>query len=276
MDLNGYTITTNGSYGVIKADGGCSIKNGNIVYTGTNAAIKVWNADIIEGINIEVTNTSGATIGGIVLQEGSTTRVNSIKNVTITGAGLTNGIQTYNCGTAEKNVIDYMENVEIDAVGVAMNIYAPCGTAENCTFKGGNYGIEIWIKGEYNASLNLVNCEVEGGETYDVFVHDEFNNKPGLTNNGTLTLTADAATGLSNGRVLKTVMHGSNLVVENKLLFCNFKFTVVISKNNNIGIISINRYLVCILWFDIDIKRTLAHNFTAVFECLPFYCKLSI
>ena len=216
LDLNGNTITTNGSYGVIKADGGCSIKNGKIVYTGTNAVIKVWNANLIKDIEIEATNTSGATIGGIVIQEGSAVRVNSIKNVTIKGDGLTNGIQTYNCGTAKEDVIGYMEEVNIDARGVAMNIYAPCGTAKDCTFKGDNYGIEIWIKGTYNASLDLVNCTVEGGETYDVFVHDEFNNKPGLKNDGTLTLTADEATGLSDGRVLKTVMHESNLVVENK------------------------------------------------------------
>ena len=216
LDLGGKTLTTGNAYGGMSIKNGATVKNGNIVHTATVAAIKVWNATAFENLTIEVPGVGNTekVIGGIVIQEGSTVRVDAIKNVTIKGAGLTNGIQTYNCGTAKENVIGSMENVNIDAVGVAMNVYAPCGTATNCTFKGGNYGIEIWIKGNYNATLDLVNCEVVGGGDYDVFAHDEF--KDHVTNNGTLKLTADAATGLDNSRVNTVVLHESNIAVENE------------------------------------------------------------
>jgi hypothetical protein len=71
-----------------------------------------------------------------------------------------------------------------------MLISAPCGTATNCTVKGGVNAIEIFIKGNYSASLTLESSKVEGG----VFAHDEFNSNPDIVNNGTLSLTVDAAT----------------------------------------------------------------------------------
>ncbi len=192
LDLGGYVLTTRNAYGGISVKNNPTIKNGTIVHASNTAAIKVWNATAFEDLVIDVQGKGDAnkTIGGIVLQSGSTTKVGSIKNVTIKGDALTNGIETYNCGDATENVIGSMENVTIDAVGTAMNISAPCGTATGCTFKGGVNGIEIWIKGNYSASLNLVECDVTGG----VYAHDEFNSNPDIVNNGTLSLTADSET----------------------------------------------------------------------------------
>ena len=192
LDLGGKTLTTGNAYGGISVKNNATIKNGTIVHASNTAAIKVWNATAFEDLVIDVQGKGDAnkTIGGIVLQSGSTTRVGSIKNVTIKGAALTNGIETYNCGDAAENVIGSLENVTIDAKGTGMLISAPCGTATNCSISGDVNGIEIFIKGTYSASLELVNSKVEGG----VSAHDEFNSNPGVENNGTLSLTVDANT----------------------------------------------------------------------------------
>ena len=210
LDLGGNTLTTRNAYGGMSIKNNPTIKNGNIVHASNTAAIKVWNATAFEDLVIDVQGKGDAnkTIGGIVLQEGNKTRVGSIKNVTIKGDALTNGIETYNCGNATENVIGAMENVTINAVGTAMLISAPCGTAKNCTFNGGVNGVEIWIKGTYSASLDLVDCDVVGG----VFAHDEFNTNPGVVNNGTLTLTADeATTGAAPEDVTLTIARAENL-----------------------------------------------------------------
>ncbi len=192
LDLGGKTLTTQNAYGGMSVKDNPTIKNGTIVHKSNTAAIKVWNATAFENLVIDVQGKGDAnkTIGGIVLQSGGTTRVGSIKNVTIKGAALTNGIETYNCGNATENVIGAMENVTINAQGTGMLISAPCGTATNCSISGGTNGIEIWIKGNYSASLDLVASKVEGG----VYAHDEFINNPDAVNNGKLSLTADNAT----------------------------------------------------------------------------------
>ena len=192
LDLGGYTLTTANAYGGMSIKNNPTVKNGIIVHKSNTAAIKVWNATAFEDLVIDVQGKGDAnkTIGGIVLQSGSTTRVGSIKNVEIKGAALTNGIETYNCGDATENVIGAMENVTIDAQGTGMLISAPCGTATNCDIKGGVNGVEIFIKGNYSASLDLVNSKVDGG----VYAHDEFSSNPSIVNNGTLKFTADEAT----------------------------------------------------------------------------------
>ena len=192
LDLGGKTLTTGNAYGGMSVKNNPTIKNGTIVHASNTAAIKVWNATAFEDLVIDVQGKGDAnkTIGGIVLQSGSTTNVGSIKNVTIKGTALTNGIETYNCGDATANVIGSMEDVTIDANGTAMLISAPCGTATNCSFTGDVNAIEISIKGNYSASLNLVDCVVVGG----VFAHDEFSSNPDIVNNGTLSFTADEAT----------------------------------------------------------------------------------
>ena len=192
LDLGGNTLTTRNAFGGMSVKNNATVKNGTIVHASNTAAIKVWNATAFENLVIDVQGKGDAnkTIGGIVLQSGSTTRVGSIKNVTIKGAALTNGIETYNCGDATENVIGSMENVTITAQGTGMLISAPCGTATNCTISGGTNAIEIWIKGNYSASLDLVDSTVEGG----VYAHDEFNTNPGVVNNGTLNFTVDEAT----------------------------------------------------------------------------------
>jgi len=192
LDLGGKTLTTRNAYGGMSVKNNPTIKNGTIVHASNTAAIKVWNAVAFENLVIDVQGKGDAnkTIGGIVLQSGTTTRVDSIKNVTIKGAALTNGIETYNCGDATADVIGSMENVTIDANGTGMLISAPCGTATNCTINGGNNAIEIFVKGNYSASLDLVDCDVEGS----IFAHDEFSSDPTIVNNGTLNLTVDAST----------------------------------------------------------------------------------
>lgn len=192
LDLGGMMLTTRNAWGGMSVKNNPTIKNGTIVHASNTAAIKVWNATAFEDLVIDVQGKGDAnkTIGGIVLQSGTTTRVDSMKNVTIKGVALTNGIETYNCGDATEDVIGSMENVSIDALGTGMLISAPCGTATNCNIKGSINGIEIWIKGTYSAKLGLVNCDVEGG----IYAHDEFNSNPDIQNNGTLSLTADANT----------------------------------------------------------------------------------
>ena len=197
LDLGENTLTTTNGWGGLQLKNGCSVKNGKLLHTGRVNAIKVWDVVSIEDLVIEVTDTTeNKTVGGIAIQENAA-GVDTIKNVTMQGAGLDYGIETYNCGNATEPVIGSMENVTIDAKGTGMLISAPCGTATNCSFKGGVSGIEIWIKGTYSATLDLVKCEVEGGEQ-PVYAHDEFSSNPDIENVGTLKLTADEDTTFAN------------------------------------------------------------------------------
>lgn len=241
LDLGGFTLTTRNAYGGMSVKNNPTIKNGTIVHASNTAAIKVWNATAFEDLVIDVQGKGDAnkTIGGIVLQEGSATRVDSIKNVTIKGVALTNGIETYNCGTAANDVIGSMDNVTIDAVGTGMLISAPCGTATNCDIKGGKTGIEIWIKGTYSAKLDLVDCDVTG-EEQAVYAHDEFKN--GVVNNGTLELTFDANTEFDageTGAMLTLVNHHDSditvpdVLTENAIANVNGKYFDTITKAVN-------------------------------------------
>ena len=210
LDLGGKTLTTSNAWGGMSVKNNPTIKNGTIVHASNTAAIKVWNATAFEDLVIDVQGKGDAnkTIGGIVLQSGTTTRVDSMKNVTIRGVALTNGIETYNCGDATEDVIGSMENVSIDALGTGMLISAPCGTATNCEINGGKNGIEIWIKGNYSAKLDLVDCDVVGG----VYAHDEFNSNPGIQNIGTISLTADAnSTGADEDDITLTIARAENV-----------------------------------------------------------------
>ena len=212
LDLGSKTLTTKArNYGLALKNDACVVTNGKLNHAGTVAAIKVWDAKEISNLEIDVTgtSTSGNTIDGIVIQENAA-GVDTIKNVKIhstSGQGVSSGIKTYNCGNATEDVIGAMEDVDIDAKDVGMNIYAPCGTATDCNIKGGVSGIEIWIKGTYNASLDLVNSSVEGGQQA-VYAHDEFSDKP-VVNNGTITLTADNdSTFISDGvKLTKVINH---------------------------------------------------------------------
>lgn len=210
LDLGGNTLTTRNAWGGMIVTNNPTIKNGTIVHASNTAAIKVWNATAFEDLTIVVQGKGDAnkTIGGIVLQSGSTTNVGSIKNVTIQGEALTNGIQTYNCGDAAKNVIGSLEKVTIDAKGTGMLISAPVGTATNCSISGDVNGVEIWIKGNYNATLTLVDSSVEGG----VYAHDEFSTNPSVVNNGTLKLTVDeTTTGADAKDVTLTIARAENV-----------------------------------------------------------------
>ncbi len=218
LDLGGNTLTTYGTYGGLILKGNCSFKNGTLNHKGTVAAIKAWNVETIEDVVIDVAfKAEGKTIGGIVIQEGSANRIGTMKNVTIKGEGLTNGIETYNCGNATENVIGSMENVIIDARGTGMSVSAPCGTATNCNISGDKTGIELWIKGTYSASLDLKGCTVDGGEQA-LFIHDEFTSNPNAVNNGTLELTADDATTFENEKLVMTIARAENLAIDEDIL----------------------------------------------------------
>ena len=187
LDLNGKTLTTESGWGGIDLKGGASIKNGTINHTGNTAAIKAFQVDAIENVTINMTQTAGKVKGGIVIQEGAGCYVNSIKNVTITGA--TNGIETYRCGARDDYAIGSMENVTIDATDTGMKLSAPVGTIRNCTIKGGNIGIDAYLYGPYSVTANLENCTVEGGNAA-LYAHDE----AGVTNPGKLTITYTGTT----------------------------------------------------------------------------------
>ena len=213
LDLGSKTLTTRArNYGLALKNDGITVTNGKLNHAGTVAAIKVWNAAEISNLEIDVTGTSSSSspIGGIVIQKDSA-GVDTIKNVNIystAGQGIANGIETYNCGNATEPVIGSMENVTINAVGTAMNISAPCGTATNCSFNGGVNGIELALKGTYSATLNLVGCTVNGG----VFAHDEFTSNAGAVNNGTLSLTVDEkTTGASAEDITLTIARAENV-----------------------------------------------------------------
>lgn len=191
LDLGGNTVTSSARNGVFYAKGGCSIINGNIQHNGTVAGIKVWQAEAIEDVTLILNGKSsgGNNITGISVQEGSDTYIGSLSNVKIIGNGKDqnyNGIETYNCGGRTDYAIGTMENVKVDVNGTALVLSAPAGTATNCEFKGGVYGINAHLKGNYNVSLNLVECSVSGG-TYGIYAWDE----PDYTNPGSLTLVGE-------------------------------------------------------------------------------------
>lgn len=195
LDLNGYTLTTSGTYGGIIAKNNCSIINGTINHNGTVAAIKAWNVERFENLKINVAKKEGKTIGGIVVQSGSTVCVGIIKNTQIIGA--TNGIETYNCGNAENPVIGEMDNVTIEALDTGLLLSAPCGTAKNCNISGGNIGINMYRKGTYSVALALENCKVEGALTA-IYLHDENFYNEAYINTGKLELTVDDETVLTS------------------------------------------------------------------------------
>ena len=218
LDLGGKTLTTKArNYGLALYNG-CTVTNGKLNHAGTVAAIKVWDAKEISYLEIDVTGTSasGSTIDGIVIQENAA-GVDTIKNVTVhstSGQGVDSGIKTFNCGNATEPVIGSMENVNVDAKSIGLNVSALVGTATGCTFKGGVNGVELWIKGTYSASLTLADCDVVGG----VSVHDEFNSAD-ITNAGTITLNVDAdTTGVSTETVTLTLNHAEESQVKGEVL----------------------------------------------------------
>lgn len=177
INLNGNTLSSSARNGTIYAKGGCTIKNGTIEHKGTVAGIKVWQAEAIEDVTVVLggKSSAGNAITGISVQAGTDTYIGSLKDVTVVSTGdnkTYNGIETYNCGNRTDLVISSMENVKVDVNGTALVLSAPVGTAVNCEFKGGVYGINAHLKGTFNVSLNLVNCTVSGG-TRGIYISDE-------------------------------------------------------------------------------------------------------
>ena len=160
LDLNGYTLTTECGWGGIDVKGGASIINGTINHTGNTAAIKVFKAEKLENLTINVTETDGKTKGGIVVQNGDSS-VGSIKNVTITGA--TNGIECYR--STSDNAIGRLEGVKIDASenGIWLNGAGTIGKIYDCEIKGGNIGINAYLANVWSISLDIEKSEITGG-----------------------------------------------------------------------------------------------------------------
>ena len=197
VDLGGNTITTTNSHGGVQLWKGASLVNGKLLHTGRVAAIKVWNATTIENLEIEVKYDGAGgekTITCIALQSSGSTRIDSIKNVYMHGNNTSDvtilrGIETYNCGATEQDVIGSMENVTIDVNNTGMLVFAPVGTATNCTIKGGSVGILFRAASSYQSTLTLVNCKVESGDTALNIWNDSSANK-----DSKLILKSDANT----------------------------------------------------------------------------------
>lgn len=193
LNMGGYTLSSSNTNNAVQLYNGASLKNGTVAHAGTVAAIKVWGADSIENVNVELSGVSGNNnaITGICVQK-ETSYIKSLKNVTVTSTGgnlVYNGIETYNCGDRDDYAIGSMENVKVDVNGTALVLSAPAGTATGCTFKGGEYGINAHLKGNYNVSLTLVNCEVSG-DTHGIYAWDE----GAYTNPGSLKLVGENTT----------------------------------------------------------------------------------
>lgn len=185
LDLGEKTLTITWPYAGMLAKANCSIVNGTYIYNGNNTAIKVYNVNKIENLTIQVNPAPNKTTGGIVVQEGSTHHLETVKNVTISGA--THGIETFRCGHAPAPVIGLLENVTIDATRAALWISAPCGTAKNCSFTGNEYGIDMYLTNVWSATLTLEDCDVTGGDTA-VHFYDEWGN---IKNPGKIELKVD-------------------------------------------------------------------------------------
>ena len=196
IDLNGKEINTANAYGGLTLKNGASIKNGTINHTKTVAAIKVLGEiGSIEDVTINVTPIEGKVITGIqVVNAGKS--IESIKNVTITGAS--QGIEVKDCSPSAKTTpaIGVLENVTVDATDTGMIVNGYIGTMKNCNIKGANIGINMLLKGEYRVEAELNNCVVTGGKA-GIWAHDEV----GISNttNCSLTLTYDAETAINGG-----------------------------------------------------------------------------
>ena len=189
VDLGGHSLTTANNWGGISLKNGATIKNGTITHAGNTAAIKAFNGTSVENVTINATcATADKTVTGIAVQQGA--NVESIKNVTITGVsqGIEVGYQA-TVGLIENAVVNESNNGTAKGIGLVIN-GGKVGQAKDCTFNGQTYGVTMHLKGVFNVALDLVNCEVNGGE-YDLYAWDE----KGLSNtSGSLVLTYDDAT----------------------------------------------------------------------------------
>ena len=191
LDLNGKTLTTECGWGGIDLKGGASIINGTIKHTGNTAAIKVFQAERIANVTIDVTETAGKTKGGIVVQSGDS-YLGSIENVTITGA--TNGIELYR--STNEAAIGSMKNVTIDATanGIYLNGAGKIGTISNCKINGGSIGINAYLANLWHIALDIENSEITGGVS-GIDIWDE-----AATNTGsTVTFNYDSASTFAGG-----------------------------------------------------------------------------
>lgn len=189
IDLNGKKLTTEMTYGGMSLKNGASIKNGVIEHTSTVAAIKAFNAGSIEDVTIVCScTTANKVVTGIAVQQGG--YVGTIKNVTVEGASQCIEVPY-------QATVDLIENVNVagktngTAVGQGLLINGgKVVKAVNSTFKGDDYGVHMHLKGEFDVSLELVNCVAEG-TTASIYAWDEKNKANAHCSTFTLTYDAD-------------------------------------------------------------------------------------
>jgi len=195
LNLNGKKITTSFGWGGISLKGNCSLINGSILHKGGVAAIKVWNAERLEDLNITVEKDNA---GNISVQS-SAPYVGTIKNVTLSGGSYgieTQYVQGEKTGTKDP-VIGTIENVTIkDTKQNGLILMAPVGTVKNCDISTDGIGINMFRKGLATVTATVENCDIKG-ETA-VYLHDENFINPDYKNEGDLKLTIDEESSLTS------------------------------------------------------------------------------
>ena len=180
-----------------------SVGTGTFNFVGNVAAVKLFNADTIQNININVkTLTQENKITGISIQlaKGATSaHVNSIKNVRIEGQGLSVGFETYQCGGNADLVINEMENVYINATYngkagknfeiIGMTLQAPCGTFTNCTVTSAEEGVRFRASANWSMTGEFINCQVTG-DTHGLNMYSDGN----ISSTAVLAFKSDANT----------------------------------------------------------------------------------
>lgn len=192
LDLNDKTLTITRAYAGVRAKGNCSIVNGKYIYNGNVAAIRAWAVKSIEDLEIVVNPAPNKTTTGIALQEGSSTYVESIKNVKISGAS--QGIELLRITT--NPAFGVIDNVKIDATNIGLTVVSAIGgTVKNSNISGDNIGINLYRTGNYSVGLTVENSKVSG-ETLAVYVHDEKSEdgKEDYNHVGTMTVNLDENT----------------------------------------------------------------------------------
>ena len=200
IDLNGFTLTTTGSWGGAYIGGGASIINGTIKHTGNTCAIKACNMDRLEDLTIIVESQKTDT-GGVSMRNHAASNnyahINVIKNVKMIGTG-NYGIETYGQGEGvdkTKPVIDLIESCEIDSIKYALDLSCSVGTIKDCVLSGSQAGISCKYSNGFVIALNLEgDNDIMGGncavylQTSVTLVADEYTDF--INTNGGATFSA--------------------------------------------------------------------------------------
>lgn len=207
IDLNGKILTTSGGSSGIMLGGGASMINGTIIHMGGTSAMKTFNVDKLENLNIIVYAdyaTSKDPVGGISTRNASSSsnypkaageaHINVMRNVKIIGAG-NYALEVFNHGLATNdNIIDLIENCYFDAYTSGIDMYrgASIGLIKNSVIYGGTNAIRVQKQSDnYNVHIAFEgNNQIVGGT-------NALNISYTTTGNGTVKLIADKYTTFS-------------------------------------------------------------------------------